>query len=135
MAKFNVTRKDALSTILTFARDNNFDNEDVLAVLDNMLNKLSTTSKTTGETKAHKDNAKLLENNLHLLNGTPLTAREFANAAKNFPLDNTGRPSVHKATAILVQGVNDGILDKISPEKKSNPMRYVVAGSIDTNED
>jgi len=126
--KFNVTRKDALNQIIVFARENGYDNADVLEVVDNMLSKLQTTTKNTGETVAHRQNAKLLEKNLHLFEGedVALTAREFASAAKDFPIDNTGRPSVHKATAILVQGINDGILTKVVPEKKSQPMRYAL---------
>ena len=126
--KFNVTRKDALNQIIVFARENGYDNADVLEVVDNMLSKLQTTTKNTGETVAHRQNAKLLEKNLHLFEGedVALTAREFANIAKDFPIDNTGRPSVHKATAILVQGINDGILTKVAPEKKSHPMRYAL---------
>jgi len=127
--KFNVTRKDALNQIIAFARENGYDNADVLEVVDNMLSKLQTTAtKNTGETVAHRQNAKLLEKNLHLFEGedVALTAREFATTAKDFPVDNTGRPSVHKATAILVQGINDGILTKVAPEKKSQPMRYAL---------
>jgi len=126
--KFNVTRKDALNQIIVFARENGYDNADVLEVVDNMLSKLQTTTKNTGETVAHRQNAKLLEKNLHLFDGedVALTAREFATIAKDFPVDNTGRPSVHKATAILVQGINDGILTKVAPEKKSHPMRYAL---------
>lgn len=126
--KFNVTRKDALNQIIVFARENGYDNADVLEVVDNMLSKLQTTTKNTGETVAHRQNAKLLEKNLYLFEGedVTITAREFANTAKDFPIDNTGRPSVHKATAILVQGINDGILTKVTPEKKSHPMRYAL---------
>ena len=126
--KFNVTRKDALNQIIAFARENGYDNADVLEVVDNMLSKLQVTTKNTGETVAHRQNAKLLEKNLHLFEGedVALTAREFASSAKDFPIDNTGRPSVHKATAILVQGINDGILTKVVPEKKSQPMRYAL---------
>jgi hypothetical protein len=126
--KFNVTRKDALNQIIVFARENGYDNADVLEVVDNILSKLQTTTKNTGETAAHRQNAQLLEKNLHLFEGedVALTAREFATTAKDFPVDNTGRPSVHKATAILVQGINDGILTKVAPEKKSHPMRYAL---------
>jgi hypothetical protein len=126
--KFNVTRKDALNQIIVFARENGYDNADVLEVVDNMLSKLQTATKNTGETAAHRQNAQLLEKNLHLFEGedVALTAREFATTAKDFPVDNTGRPSVHKATAILVQGINDGILTKVAPEKKSHPMRYAL---------
>lgn len=128
MAKYNVTRKDALSAIITFARENGYDNNDVFEVVDNMLSKLSTTSKRSGETVAHKNNAKLLLANLNVFNDVDsLSAREFANIVPNFPVDNMGRPSIHKATAILVQGVNDGVLVKVAPEKKSQPMRYTRA--------
>lgn len=126
--KFNVTRKQALESIIEFAKANEYDNTDVMDVLNNMLSKLQTTSKRSGETAAHKTNAKMLQKYLNLFaNGVVLTSREFANNADGFPVDNMGRPSVHKATAILVQGVNDGILVKVSPEKKSKPMGYKLA--------
>jgi hypothetical protein len=128
MAKFNVTRHDALAAIITFARDNDYDNADVLAVLDNMLSKLVTTPKRSGETPTHKTNAAILAGNMGFFDdGNTVSAREFANMVPNFPLDNMGRPSVHKATAILVQGVNDGVLVKAPTEKKSAPMRYARA--------
>lgn len=126
--KFNVTRKQALESIIEFAKANEYDNTDVMDVLENMLSKLQTTSKRSGETVAHKTNATMLQKYLNLFEGgVVLTSREFANSAIGFPVDNTGRPSVHKATAVLVQGVNDGILVKVSPEKKSQPMGYKLA--------
>lgn len=128
MANVKITRKDALSAAITFMNDNGYDNEDVMNVLNNMLNKLSTTSKRSGETAAHKKNAILLQDNIHLFdNENVLTARMFANDANNFPVDTNGRPSVHKATAVLVQGVNDGFLVKVPSEKKSAPMQYKLA--------
>lgn len=128
MAKFNVTRRDALSAIIDFARENGYDNSDVMDVLDNMLSKLAPTSKRSGETPAHKQNAALLANNMNVFeDGNTVSAREFANIVPNFPLDTNGRPSVHKATAVLVQGVNDGVLVKAPTEKKSAPMRYARA--------
>jgi len=126
--KFNVTRKQALESIIEFAKANEYDNTDVMDVLENMLSKLQTTSKRSGETIAHKTNATMLQKYLNLFEGgVVLTSREFANSAIGFPVDNTGRPSVHKATAVLVQGVNDGILVKVSPEKKSQAMGYKLA--------
>jgi hypothetical protein len=62
-----------------------------------------------------------------------LTAREFANLAKNFPIDNMGRPSIHKATAVLVQGINDGVLIKITPQKKNSPMLYALKEEEDSS--
>lgn len=126
MANTKITRKVALDAIITFARENGYDNEEVLDVVDNMLSKLGSSKKSNTETKAHYQNARILQDNLHLLQGNALSAREFANSAKNFPVDNTGRPSIHKATAILVQGVNDGILERVISEKKSNPAKYTV---------
>ncbi len=128
MANTKITRKVALDAIITFARENGYDNKEILDVVDNMLSKLGSSKKSNTETKAHYQNARILQDNLYLFQegAQAFTAREFANSAKNFPVDNTGRPSIHKATAVLVQGVNDGILERVISEKKSNPAKYAL---------
>ena len=129
--KFNVTRKAALLNALAALKDADIAFEDdTVAVLENMAAKMVTTPKAKGESAAHKQNAQLLADNLDLIAATEdkgITAREFANgAADGFPVNTEGKRSVNKATAILRQGVNDGILRAIMAEKKSQPMRYAV---------
>lgn len=130
--KFNVTRKAALLNALAALKDADIAFEDdTVAVLENMAAKLVTVPKTKSESAAHKQNAQLLEDNLEIIAATEeqgITAREFANsAADGFPVNTEGKRSVNKATAILRQGVNDGILRAIMAEKKSQPMRYAIA--------
>lgn len=129
--KFNVTRKAALLNALAALKDADITFEDdTVAVLENMAAKMVTAPKAKGESAAHKQNAQLLADNLDLIAATEdkgITAREFANgAADGFPVNTEGKRSVNKATAILRQGVNDGILRAIMAEKKSQPMRYAV---------
>ena len=129
--KFNVTRKAALLNALAAFKDADITFEDdTVAVLENMAAKMVTAPKAKGESAAHKQNAQLLADNLDLIAATEdkgITAREFANgAADGFPVNTEGKRSVNKATAILRQGVNDGILRAIMAEKKSQPMRYAV---------
>jgi hypothetical protein len=129
--QFNVTRKAAILNALAAFKDADITFEDdTIAVLENMAAKLVTTPKAKGESAAHKQNAQLLTDNLDLIAATEdkgITAREFANcAAEGFPVNTEGKRSVNKATAVLRQGVNEGILRAIMSEKKSQPMRYAV---------
>ena len=122
-----VTRFDALSAIIAFAEDNGYENDEILDIARKMRDKLKTPSKAGTITAAAKVNDDILDNNIHLFDdGKVLTAREFANNANGMPVDSNGRPSVHKATAILVRGVNTGKLVKVPAEKKSAPMQYAL---------
>lgn len=123
-----VTRFTALSTLIEFAKANDFDNPEVMEVVEKMASKLQPVSKTGETTSTAKKNDEFFDAHVDVFaEGAILTAREYANTVKNFPLDVNGRPSVHKATAILVRAVNQGKLIKVTPEKKSAPMAYKLA--------
>jgi hypothetical protein len=128
MAAVKVTRFVALSTIIEFAKANDFDNSEVMEVLEKMASKLQPVSKAGSTSSAAKKNDDFFDANISVFdNDVILTAREYANAVPNFPVDVNGRPSIHKATAILVRAVNQGKLIKVTPEKKSAPMAYKLA--------
>ena len=123
-----VTRFVALSTLIEFAKANNFDNDEVMEVVEKMCGKLKTPTKAGTTTHTAKNNDKFFDEHVDVFaNGNILTAREYANAINGFPVDNMGRPSIHKATAILVRAVNEGKLVKVPSEKKSAPMSYKLA--------
>jgi len=123
-----VTRFVALSTLIEFAKANNFDNAEVMEIVEKMCDKLKTPSKVGATTHTAKSNDKFFDAHVDVFaNGTVLTAREYANAIDGFPCDINGRPSIHKATAILIRAVNEGKLVKVPSEKKSAPMSYKLA--------
>jgi hypothetical protein len=123
-----VTRFVALSTLIEFAKANNFDNAEVMEIVEKMCDKLKTPSKVGTTTHTAKSNDKFFDAHVDVFaNGTVLTAREYANVIDGFPCDINGRPSIHKATAILIRAVNEGKLVKVPSEKKSAPMSYKLA--------
>lgn len=120
-----VTRFAALSTLIEFAKANDFDNSEVMEVVEKMASKLQPVSKAGETTNTAKKNDEFFDAHKDVFaDGVTLTAREYASTVKNFPVDVNGRPSVHKATAILVRAVNQGKLVKVTPEKKNAPMTY-----------
>lgn len=123
-----VTRFIALSTLIEFAKANDFDNAEVMEIAEKMRDKLKTPSKAGTTTHTAKKNDEFFDAHVDVFaDGKELTAREYANAINGFPCDNNGRPSIHKATAILVRAVNEGKLVKVPSEKKSAPMSYKLA--------
>lgn len=123
-----ITRRDALTKVWEFAKDNGIlemteNAEGLEQTINNMLKALAPKSSKTGESTATKQNratlAELMDKVI-LSGASGITAREFA---KELPW-TTDKAPVQKATRILVQGVNEGILETVMPEKKSQPMRY-----------
>lgn len=124
--KFDVTRKSALDAAIAALKDNGIEFEDdTIKVLENMSAKLIATPKTRGESEAHKQNAKTLDDNLDVIiaaGDAGISAREFAVAV--LPKVGDNKPAVQKATRILLQGANDKKLIKVPQTKKSEPIRY-----------
>ena len=127
-----ITRHDALAQVWEFAKANGFKETDTYfdgigETLDKMIKSLESKRVTTGPSKIQKENAKLLAEKLDTIlaaGEAGITAREFAIAA--LPLTPDGKPATQKATRVLVQGVNDGLLVKVPQQKKSAPMRYAI---------
>lgn len=120
---YNVTRAQALTTILEVTKDMEFE-DDTRAVLENMLLRLSA-SKSQKESTVAKTNRETLQSLIAKITDKGeegITAREFS---QELPW-TTDKAPVQKATRILVQGVNEGVLETVMPEKKSQPMRYRV---------
>ncbi len=123
-----VTRYVAISELIAFAEKHEYDNKEVLDTAKAMQDKLKPVSKAGSTTTTAKSNDKFFDKHINVFdNDAILTAREYANAINGFPCDNTGRPSINKATAILVRAVNEGKLVRVPSEKKSAPMRYKLA--------
>jgi len=137
-----ITRHDALVKVWEFAKENGFKETDTYfdgigETLDKMVKSLESKHVATGPSKIQKENAKLLTEKLDTIlaaGEAGITAREFAIAALAPTPD--GKPATQKATRVLVQGVNDGLLVKVPQEKKSAPMRYAIsAADTDTDTD
>jgi len=135
-----ITRHDALAKVWEFAKENGFTETDTYfdgigETLDKMIKSLESKRVATGPSKIQKENAKLLTSKLDIIlaaGEAGITAREFAIAALAPTPD--GKPATQKATRVLVQGVNDGLLVKVPQQKKSAPMRYAIPAA-DTDAD
>lgn len=129
--KLNVTRANAMRNVLAVLDEYEITwEDDTRAALERILASFTRPSVPKGETPARKQNRKILADNLEIVAAAGeqgITAPEFAQTCPNFPTNNEGKPSINKGTAVLVQGVNEGILRKITPEKRSQPLRYVLA--------
>ena len=126
-----ITRRDALTQVWNFAKENgvleNRENAEGLEqTIEKMIAALAPKGHKDGEeSKVAKENRATLQKLMDKIAATEergITAREFA---MELPW-TTDKAPVQKATRILVQGVNEGVLVAIKPEKKSQPMRYRV---------
>ena len=110
-----VTYAAALDSIIAFATDNGFDNQEVLDKLKNLRAQKETKSKVGQKSQARKDNEKLANAIVDAMVKADVTEVRAAWVKDNVDGINT----TPKATAVLKVAIDMGILEKNIVQKSA----------------
>lgn len=128
MATAKVTYASALNTIIAFATDNGFDNEEVMEKLRKLAAQKATNNGTMGrKSKARRDNeiaARKVRDIMLTKNATDVTAKWVV---ENYPTALT----MPKCIAILNAGDDEGILIKRKVDVSATRSQYLYSPNTD----
>jgi hypothetical protein len=110
-----VTYAAALDSIIAFATDNGFDNQEVLDKLKNLRAQKETKSKAGQKSQARKDNEKLANAIVDAMVKADVTEVRAAWVKDNVD----GIDTTPKATAVLKVAIEMGILEKNIVQKSA----------------
>ena len=118
-----ITYASALNTIIEFATENGFDNQDVMNKLITLRDQKATTKKGK-KSDARKENEQLAQEVINAMQHHNLTEIRATWVRDNI----IGVNSVPKATAVLTVAVDMGLLNKIVVNKSAtrNELLYVI---------
>ena len=119
----NITYASALTTIIEFATENGFDNQDVMDKLITLRDQKATT-KNGKKSDAREENERLAKEVINAMQHQNLTEIRATWVRDNI----VGVNSVPKATAVLTVAVDMGLLNKIVVNKSAtrNELVYVI---------
>jgi hypothetical protein len=119
----NITYASALTTIIEFAAENGFDNQDVMDKLITLRDQKATTKKGR-KSDAREENERLAQEVANAMQHQNLTEIRATWVRDNIVGVNT----VPKATAVLAVAVDMGLLNKIVVNKSAtrNELVYVI---------
>lgn len=109
----NVTYASALTTILTYATDNGFDNEEVVAKINALIAQKSKTRANNGKTKARKMNEDIARDIVKAMHDNNVEVIDNKWVRDMFPILPDGKDNnAARTTAILNAGCEEGILQR-----------------------
>lgn len=126
MATTTITYVSALTSVLNFAKDNGFDNEEVITKVQKLIDQKGKGKTPNGKSQARKANEKLAE----VLADTMRSHNLFTFDNKHVREYVEGINTAAKATAVLNVAVDMGLVERqiVAKSATRNEIMYTLIG-------